>query len=203
MNTVLYEEREFTPSKVICVGRNYVEHIEELGNEVPDEIIIFLKPNSSLSDDLQSHHHEQLHYEGELSFLCVGGKLSAVGFGLDLTKRASQSKLIEKGLPWERAKAFDGSAVFSNFVSFTGDLSSLSMRLEINGVTVQSADTDLMIHKPDEILAEVSRIMTLNDGDIIMTGTPRGVGGINAGDRLNGYISQNNELIIHKTWVAQ
>ncbi|MDP8217976.1 MAG: fumarylacetoacetate hydrolase family protein, partial [Candidatus Theseobacter exili] len=139
--------REVTPSKIICIGRNYVEHVKELGDELPDEMVIFMKPNSALSGDLHLFHNEQIHYEGELSFLYEGGAFSALGFGFDLTKRALQRKLLAKGLPWERAKAFDGSAVFSEFVPFSGDFDSLTIRLKIDGLTVQSGGTELMIYK--------------------------------------------------------
>ena len=203
MKTVIYEGREVTPSKIVCVGRNYVEHVKELGNEIPDEMVIFLKPNSALTEDLRSSHREQLHYEGELSFLHEGGVFTAVGFGLDLTKRNLQAKLKAQGLPWERSKAFDGSAIFSDFVAFHGDVSSLTMSLDIDGVTVQSAHTGLMIYKPDDILNEVSRVMTLNDGDIVMTGTPNGVGVVNAGSRFDGYVRQGNKVLASGTWIAK
>ena len=203
VKTVMYEGREVTPSKIICIGRNYVEHVKEFGNEIPDEMVIFLKPNSSLSGDLHSFQHEQIHYEGELSFLYDGGTFSAVGFGLDLTKRDLQGKLIAKGLPWERAKAFDGSAVFSEFVPFSGDFDSLTIRLKIDGLTVQSGGTDLMISKPDDIFNEVSRIITMNDGDIVMTGTPKGVGEVKAGSRFEGCVLKDNQVIVSDSWTAK
>jgi len=109
-------ERSVAPAKIVCVGRNFVEHIEELGNEIPENMVIFLKPNSAVAEDLRACHDEPLHYEGELCFLFEKGRFAAVGFGLDLTKRNLQSQLKVKGLPWERAKAFDGSVVFSSFV---------------------------------------------------------------------------------------
>lgn len=203
MKTIMYDGQKIAPSKIVCVGRNYVEHIKELGNEIPSELIIFLKPNSSLSETLHSFHHEPVHYEGELSFLCEGGRFTAVGFGLDLTKRELQTRLIADGLPWERCKAFDGSAVFSSFVPFNGDFSTLYITLEINGITVQSGGSELMLYKPDEILNEISQFMSLNDGDIIMTGTPKGVGIINAADRFDGYVKQDNNVIVHGAWLAE
>ena len=203
MKTVMCEGREVTPSKIVCIGRNYVEHIKELGNEIPDEMVVFLKPNSAITEELRSFHREQLHYEGELSFVHEGGIFAAVGFGLDLTKRKLQAKLKAQGLPWERSKAFDGSAIFSEFVACPRDVASLTMSLEIDGVTVQSSRTELMIYKPGDILDEVSRIMTLNDGDIVMTGTPKGVGVVNAGSRFDGHVRKGDKAIVSATWIAK
>ncbi len=202
MKTIVIGNRTTTPSKIVCVGRNYVAHIEELGNPVPDEMVVFMKPNSAISDELRATHIEQLHYEGELSFVYEGGRFSAVGFGIDLTRRALQSRLKEKGLPWERAKAFDGSATFSPFVEIGNDIDSLSMRLEINGREVQSGTIELMMYKPADILAGLSGFLTLNDGDIVMTGTPAGVGPVTAGEVFTGQVTMGNELIVTATWVA-
>ncbi len=118
-------------SKIVCVGRNYVEHIEELGNETPESIVLFNKPNSAISDEL-FYFSEDTRFEGEICFLIENKKINRVGFGLDLTKANIQSYLKSKGLPWERAKSFDGSAVFSEFVEFNGNLESLKMELFIN-----------------------------------------------------------------------
>jgi len=125
MKTVNFNGREVTPSKIVCIGRNYVEHIEELGNEIPSSMVIFMKPNSAIKSKLISNDVEPIHYEGEISFMMLDGKIRGVGFGLDLTKRGLQSKLKAKGLPWERAKAFDGAAVFSDFVKFKDDTKAL------------------------------------------------------------------------------
>ncbi|MCP4184380.1 MAG: fumarylacetoacetate hydrolase family protein [Hyphomicrobiales bacterium] len=203
MKTVVVNDRRIVPSKIVCVGRNYVEHIEELGNEIPDEMVIFSKPNSAITDELQAFHHEQLHYEGELSFVFENGRFTAVGFGLDLTKRDLQSKLKKKGLPWERAKAFDGSVLFSKFVPIQDNLSSLSLELEINGLQIQSGGVQLMMNKPNDILAEILKFMTLNNGDIVMTGTPKGVGIINPGDKFVGRIKDNNKVTVHRSWIAK
>ena len=132
MKVVIVNKKQVTPSKIICIGRNYVDHIAELGNEVPDEMVVFLKPNSAISTQLQSFHQEALHYEAELCFLYQQGKFSAVAIGLDLTKRTLQTKLKSKGLPWERAKAFNGAAVFSNFALIDEIDHSLSLTLSID-----------------------------------------------------------------------
>jgi 2-keto-4-pentenoate hydratase/2-oxohepta-3-ene-1,7-dioic acid hydratase in catechol pathway len=204
MNTIKLILEQIMPFKIVCIGRNYIEHIQELGNEVPDNMVIFVKPNSSLSTQLRSTIDEPIHYEGEICFMIKQGELNAVGFGLDLTKRELQSRLKEKKLPWERAKAFDGAACFSEFVPL-GDtaIESLSLQLEINGTETQSGGYPLMIHKPEDILQEVSSFMTLNDGDIIMTGTPKGVGVINPQDRFNGKILSAGITLVSQTWVAK
>ena len=133
MNTITVESQSFTPSKIVCIGRNYLEHIQGLGNETPDSMVIFVKPNSSMSTQLRATMEEPLHYEGEISFMVNSGAVYAVGFGLDLTRRELQSRLKNKGLPWERAKAFDGAACFSEFVKIDNtDIESLSVVLEIN-----------------------------------------------------------------------
>ena len=122
MNTVMVDKQSVIPSKVVCVGRNYVEHIKELNNEMPTSMVIFMKPNTAVSSELITGKQMPLHYEGEICFLIKQGKISAVGFGLDLTHRELQSELKAKGLPWERAKAFDGAAVMSSFVSIEKEI---------------------------------------------------------------------------------
>ena len=203
MKSIQLDGQAITPSKIICIGRNYVEHIEELNNEVPEEPVIFLKPNSAISDEAQSATNPDIHYEGELCFVVKDGVLSAVGFGLDLTKRDVQARLKAKGLPWERSKCFDGSAVFSEFFSFDGEFSDLSMSLSINGEIIQQASYELMMNKPEDILTEVSEFLTLEDGDVIMTGTPKGVGVLNAADEFTGRIYVAGELFVEKTWIVK
>jgi len=145
LKTIFIEEREITPSKIICVGRNYIEHIKELNSEIPDNMVIFLKPNSAISQELNSFQKEQIHYEGEMCFVYENGRFSAVGFGLDLTKRELQNKLKSKGLPWERAKAFDGAALFSKFLEIQSIKTNLSIELSVNGNTIQSGNISQMI----------------------------------------------------------
>lgn len=203
MNQITLDGVLITPSKVVCVGRNYVEHIHELGNEVPDEMVLFVKPNSAISSSLlASHNGDELHYEGELSFLYQNGKFSAVAFGIDLTKRSIQNVLKSKSLPWERSKAFNSSAVFSEFVSLQPEASLLGLTLSINNTLIQEGDTQLMLYKPDEILAEIQTFMALTDGDIVMTGTPKGVGKIIAGDVYIGTVTQNGKPLISHQWTA-
>ena len=189
-----------TPSKIVCIGRNYVEHINELGNEMPTEPVIFIKPNSAITDVMTFDPQEDIHYEAELTFVVQDGTLSGVGIGLDLTKRAVQSQLKAKGLPWERAKSFDGSAVLSNFVSIPGRIEELSLELYINGELTQLATFDLMLHKPNDILAEVSAFMTCEEGDLIMTGTPKGVGSIQLGATFMARVLSNQQTILEHTW---
>lgn len=203
MNTILLDGQLITPSKVICVGRNYAEHIAELGNEIADDMVIFIKPNSAITSTLNSFHHEQLHYEGEICFMYSQGKFSAVGFGLDLTKRTLQSKLKGKGLPWERAKAFDNSAVMSEFVSLKNIDNNLSLNLSIDGQITQQGGIELMIYKPSEILNIIEQSFTLEDGDIVMTGTPKGVGVINANSEFKANITQNDNILVEAFWIAK
>ncbi len=203
LQKIIVGNRCVAPSKIICVGRNYVKHIEELGNEMPNDMVVFLKPNSAISEELYSFHQEQLHYEGELCFLFENGIFSAVGFGLDITKRELQSKLKSKGLPWERAKAFDGSAIFSQFVEIPNLSKNLTFELDINGKKIQSGSINLMIYKPEEILAELLTFMSLCNGDIVMTGTPMGVGPVNPGQIFAGKVKDNDEVITSAEWLAK
>ncbi len=201
MNLVSYEGSFVSPNKVICIGRNYVEHIKELGNEIPKEMVIFFKPNSSVSSELKLHDEQICHYESELSFLIQDNELVAVSFGLDLTKRKLQSELKAKSLPWERAKAFRGSAVFSEFVSFK-NLEDLRLELYINNKLVQNGGVDLMINKPKDILKEVLTFSDVFENDILMSGTPKGVEQLNKGDELVGRILQKDEVLVSKKWVV-
>ena len=203
MKTVLLNDTRVAPSKIVCIGRNYVAHIEELHNEMPTLMVVFMKPNSSVSQVLVEGK-SPLHYEGEISFLIKQGKVSAVGFGLDLTNRALQSELKDKGLPWERAKAFDGAAVFGKFVTIDEhDIDKLSMQLWINDVLVQEGNIDLMIYKPSTIIAEINSFSTLCDNDIVMSGTPKGVGTFKLGDKFIGKIFVNGREIVTNQWIVK
>jgi len=200
INSVNFQNKKYYPSKIICIGRNYVEHIKELGNEVPSEPVIFIKPNSAISSSLYLHDTDSIHYEGEISLLVESGNFIGVGFGLDLTKRAVQSILKKKGLPWERAKAFDNSAVFSDFVPLTEPVSQLRMELCINEQVVQKADYSLMLNKPDALLNEINTFLSLEDSDIIMTGTPKGVGQVSPQDVFVGKIFSGDTLLVKHSW---
>ncbi|KFL33243.1 MULTISPECIES: fumarylacetoacetate hydrolase family protein [unclassified Sulfurospirillum] len=204
MKTVVLDGIRVAPSKVVCIGRNYVEHIKELNNEVPTSMVLFMKPNTALSSELITGVQTPLHYEGEISFLIKQGKICAVAFGLDLTNRELQSELKAKGLPWERAKAFDGAAVMSSFVSIDeSDVNKLSMQLWINGVLVQEGNIDLMIHKPLSVITEINSFSTLIDNDIVMSGTPKGVGSYIKGDLFVGKIFIADKEIISQEWTAK
>lgn len=202
MNFIKLDGNLVTPSKVVCVGRNYVAHIEELGNEMPSQMVLFNKPNSAVTNELRffSSTHR---YEGELCYLIKEGKVAAIGFGFDLTNKDAQEIAKTKGLPWERAKAFDGAAVLSDFISFNGDLKELSFKLWINGKLVQEADYDLMIYKPATIIKEISSFMSLKDNDIIMSGTPKGVGSYSVGDLFEAKIYESGSEILSCEFVAQ
>jgi len=195
MKTINFNNKTITPSKVVCIGRNYVEHIKELNNETPDTMVVFNKPNSAISDEL-FYISEDTRFEGEICFLIEGGEIAGIGFGLDLTKADIQNKMKKKGLPWERAKAFDNSAVLSKFVALNCDISQLKLELYINEKLIQFADYDLMIYKPKEMLEEIKTFMSLEDGDIIMSGTPKGVGNYKVGDIFIGKIYSNETLLV-------
>ncbi len=204
MNTIQLESEQIAPSKIVCIGRNYLEHIRELGNETPDDMVIFNKTNSSISKNLLAFRDEPLHYEGEICFMVRNSQLNAVGFGMDLTQRELQSKLKGKGLPWERAKSFDGAACFSNFVRLDDTpMESLSLQLEVDGELRQEGGYQLMMYKPEQILAGIQRFMSLEDGDVIMTGTPSGVGQIQAGERFVGSVRSNQQVLVSEEWLAQ
>lgn len=202
-NNVVFEDSRVSPSKVICVGRNYVDHIHELDNETPKEPVIFVKPNSSISSQVFTHESDAIHYEGEISFLISGGVVVGVGFGLDLTKRNIQSELKKSGLPWERAKAFDRSAVFSDFVRIGEDVSCLKMELYIDGVLKQASGCQYMMYSPAALLKEISSFMTLQDNDIVMSGTPSGVGEIQSGNELVGKIFDGDRLLLEHAWKVE
>ena len=201
MKTIQYNNTTIIPSKVVCIGRNYVEHIQELGNETPDTMVVFNKPNSAITDTLK-YFTPDTRFEGEICFLIENGEIAGIGFGLDLTKAEMQNKIKQKGWPWERAKAFNGSAVLGNFIPFTGDITKIRFELFINDTLIQFADHDLMIYKPQQMLDEVKSFMDLEDGDIIMSGTPKGVGNYVVGDRFVGKIYENDTLLTESSWMV-
>ncbi len=199
--------------KIICVGRNYVDHIQELNNEQPDDPVIFLKPETAVPlknepffypDFSQDVHHE---VEVLVKISRVGKNIEEkfahkyydeIGVGLDFTARDLQNKLKAKGLPWELAKAFNGSAPMSGFVpkSEFADLQNLNFRLEVNGETRQQGNTSLMLFRIDYLISFVSRYFMLQQGDVIFTGTPKGVGPVQVGDTLTAYLEDRKMLEI-------
>lgn len=204
MKELCFEGKKRMPSKIVCVGRNYVEHIEELGNEMPDQMVLFFKPNSAISEELDSvHQNEVLHYESEIAFGIRAGRIGYVGFAFDLTKRELQSTLRDKGLPWERSKAFDGSAVFSPLVAFEGEFDGLKLELWVDGVLVQKGGVLQMINKPLSILAELRGLATFEDYDIILSGTPKGVGELVVGSQYIGIVKNGDDELVRCTWYAR
>jgi len=204
MQTVSVDGVPIAPSKIVCIGRNYVAHIEELGNAIPQEMVVFNKPNSAIADTLLAEiDGETLHYEGELCFVVREGSLAAVGFGLDLTRRELQARLKQQGLPWERAKAFDGAALFSAFVPLREPVESLSLELVVDGQRRQAGAVGLMLYPPPVILRELRGFMTLEDGDILMTGTPGGVGPVRRGERFEGRVLVGGRTLAGAAWVAR
>lgn len=203
MLPIVYQNHDIIPSKIVCVGRNYADHAAELGNELPEQMVLFSKPNSAIGQHLRAHYGEPLHYEAELSFLVKAGKFVAVAIGLDLTKRQLQSQLKSKGLPWERAKAFNGAALFSEFVAIPSAINALRFAFYREDTLLQQGEPGLMIFKPETILEEIQEFMLLEDGDIVMTGTPKGVGPLIKGALYRGTVwDQDRELITHE-WLAE
>jgi len=202
MRIIKFNDTYISPSKIICIGRNYVEHIEELGNEIPENMVIFNKPNSSITDRL-GYFGEGCRFEGEICLLVSSGEIVGLGLGLDMTLVDIQNSMKKKGLPWERAKSFDGAAVLSEFIPFDGSLSNIRFELYINDVLTQQADYSLMMYKPSEMLEEISSFMTLEDYDVIMTGTPKGVGYYSIGDRFQMKLYNGDEMILESKWVAE
>ena len=197
--------------KIIAIGRNYAEHAKELNNPVPGVPVIFMKPETAvLKDNLPFYHPEfstDIHHEIEIVLkICKEGKYISekfagnyydeIGLGVDFTARDIQTIHKEKGLPWELAKAFDNSAPISVFKSkdFFQDLYNLEFSLNVNDKTVQLGNTKDLLFSFEKIIAFVSQYITLKKGDLIFTGTPKGVGKINVGDRLQGYIEKDKLL---------
>jgi 2-keto-4-pentenoate hydratase/2-oxohepta-3-ene-1,7-dioic acid hydratase in catechol pathway len=204
MQSIKLESEILTPSKVVCVGRNYTAHIAELNNELPDQMVLFNKPNSALSSTLfATHNNDTLHYETELCFVIKNNELAGVGLGLDLTKRTVQSKLKNKGLPWERAKAFNGSVLLTPFVAIADAEQAFTFELKINDNVIQQGDTQFMIHKPKNILSEINEFMLLENGDVIMTGTPAGVGEVPANSVFTVSLYANSICLLSQSWQAQ
>lgn len=192
--------------KIICIGRNYVSHIEELGNDNPESPVIFLKPDTAILQKKMPfvipEFSSNIHYEVEVlvKISKVGRYIdekfahkyyTEIGLGIDFTARDLQKKLKEKGLPWEKAKAFDGSAVVGNFISKTefDTVDNIGFSMKKNDIVVQKGNTSFMIHSIDEIISYISRFFTLKIGDVIYTGTPAGVGTVFRNDVLQGFIS--------------
>jgi 2-keto-4-pentenoate hydratase/2-oxohepta-3-ene-1,7-dioic acid hydratase in catechol pathway len=201
MQSIIFDNRVIYPSKVICVGRNYVEHIKELNNETPESMVLFNKPNSAITSELK-YIQEDCRFEGEICFLIKDKQIEGIGFGLDLTKAGIQNKMKTKGLPWERAKGFNDSAVFSPFVKFKGKIETIEMKLFINGKLVQHANYELMIYKPDEILSEIQTFMSLEDADVIMSGTPKGVTTYKKHDVFLAVIYVDGKIVIKEEFVV-
>jgi acylpyruvate hydrolase len=199
--SVTGSSQEYHIGKIVCLARNYVDHIKELGNETPAQPILFMKPSSSVIGSGESiripSYSRECHHEVELALLIgTGGKdipeeaaldhLAGYGVALDMTLRDVQNELKTKGLPWEIAKGFDTSCPLSLFVpvSAVADPQELRLRLEINGELRQDGTTDHMINPVRRIVSHISTLFTLEPGDVILTGTPAGVGPVLPGDRL-------------------
>lgn len=198
--------------KIICIGRNYGAHARELGNEVPENPVFFLKPDSAILRNNQPffvpEFSKNVHYEAEIVVKIdrLGKNIKKqfapryyheVALGIDFTARDLQDEAKAKGLPWAAAKGFDRSAPISRFIPLAeagNNIREIPFRLEKNGQTVQQGNTADMIFAVDDLIAWVSKFMTLKMGDLIFTGTPAGVGPVAIGDRLTGYIGEQKML---------
>lgn len=208
------------PSKIVCVGRSYADHAKELGNAIPDRPVLFIKPPSALGDlDAGIEWNRDLgscHYECELSLRIdrtlknetdPAKALEAVGavtLGLDLTLRDLQDGLKKKGQPWERAKAYDGACLLSDWVSVedvVNDWKDVHYTLHVNDALRQKGDTALLIFDVGTLLADISQVFTLEEGDVVMTGTPAGVAALQSGEQLKMTLKGKNQEYIWTTFV--
>jgi 2-keto-4-pentenoate hydratase/2-oxohepta-3-ene-1,7-dioic acid hydratase in catechol pathway len=197
--------------KIIAIGRNYADHAKELNNAIPENPVLFLKPDTAVLKNNKPFYHpkfsNEVHHELEVVLkVCKEGKFIAekfahkyyeeIGLGIDFTARDLQAQQKAKGLPWEIAKAFDNSAPISDFIAKTAfeDLNNIEFKLLINDELRQTGNTSQMLHSFDNIISYASQYFTLKKGDLIFTGTPAGVSKINIGDRLKGYL-QDRELL--------
>jgi 5-carboxymethyl-2-hydroxymuconate isomerase len=204
-------QKELAVGKIVCVGRNYAEHAKELGNEVPEKPVVFLKPASALINSGEKIIHpafsNDLHHEVELVLLIgktvknankneAEDAITGYGVGLDMTLRDIQNELRKKGNPWTIAKCFDTSAVISDFISKSDYKLSLEeeISLSVNGQIRQKEKLNKMLFSPVEIVEYISSLMTLEEGDLVYTGTPAGVGKVEVGDKLVGRIEGVGEL---------
>jgi len=203
MQTVRFNGHRVKPGKIVCVGKNYAAHIAEMESVPAEDMVVFMKPATSIGKDLIATLDEPLHYEGEICLMMQSGSVAGVGFGLDLTKRGTQSKLKAAGLPWERSKAFTGSALFSDFVQAPEDLTQLGVELWVDDTLRQKGDVSLMLYPPDVILKELHQFLVLEDFDIVMTGTPAGVGAIQAGERFCGRVLHGDQELVSGAWLAK
>lgn len=192
--------------KILCVGRNYADHAKELNNPLPTEPVVFSKPHTALLKDGAPFYYpdfsENVHYEGELVLrIAKNGKniaekfahkyIDGITFGIDFTARDLQDKLKQKGFPWEISKAFDGSAALGKMIPVDGlDLKNIDFRTLKNDETVQHGNSKDLIFPFEVIIAYISRFFTLQQGDLIYTGTPAGVGSVVIGDKLEGFIGE-------------
>ena len=202
MRSIQFENQSITPGKIVCIGKNYAAHIEEMNSAVPEQMVVFMKPNSAIGTTLRAVANEPLHYECEICLLVKNGDILGVGVGLYLTKRDLQGKLKQAGLPWERAKAFDGAALFSKFIAAPVDPLELRLELWVDRALRQRGEATAMLYQPSVIVGELNTFLTLDDFDVIMTGTPAGVGPIAVGEHFEARLLQSDSTLISASWTA-
>jgi 2-keto-4-pentenoate hydratase/2-oxohepta-3-ene-1,7-dioic acid hydratase in catechol pathway len=197
--------------KIICIGRNYAEHAKEMKSEVPSEPVFFMKPDTALLKDAEFYYPDftkDLHHEIELVIkISKAGKhiepqfahkyYNEIGLGIDFTARDLQAQCKAKGLPWEKAKAFDNSAPIGKFISTDGlDLKNINFELKVNGQSKQVGNSKDLLFSFDQVISYVSRFISLKVGDLIYTGTPEGVGPVQVGDKLEGFLIGQSALTL-------
>lgn len=197
--------------KIICIGKNYAEHVKEMKSAIPTEPVFFMKPDTAVIKDGQPFYYpdfsKEIHHEVELILKInkPGKNIAAefankyydeIGIGIDFTARDLQMQCKEKGLPWEKSKSFDGSAALGEFIDKKkfAAMNNINFHLTINGNTVQKGNTKDLLFSFDAVIAYVSKFITLKTGDLLYTGTPEGVGNVKVGDRLEAYI-ENQKLL--------
>ena len=212
------ENIELSCSKIVCVGKNYADHIKEMNSATPKQAVLFIKPPSALCDANQaikiSHlkHLGAMHHELEIALLIgetidtefdgdILAAICGIGLGIDLTLRDLQSELKKQGHPWERSKSFDGSCALSTFINLIDhkdmNFDNLELELFLNSNSQQFSNSSMMLNPISKLLNDISKIFTLEAGDVVLTGTPAGVGPLRVGDHLSGVL--NNQTLIIDT----
>ena len=195
--------QEVTIAKIICIGKNYTDHIKEMGDATPSEMVLFAKPVTSANTEIVLPK-ESFRFEAEISLLMRKREIVGLGIGLDMTLDKIQKNLKDNGLPWERSKGFKNSGVYSDFVSVVDiNQSQIELKFYVNETLKQHAQSSQMVYDISRIVNECENVFGLNTYDIIMTGTPSGIDTLKEGDKCRGELYHKGELILQKEWVAK
>ena len=190
-------------AKIICIGKNYTDHIKEMGDATPSEMVLFAKPVTSANTELILPK-KSFRFEAEICLLMNEQKIIGIGIGLDMTLDEIQKDLKNNGLPWERSKGFKNSGIYSDFVSVSNiDQSQIELKFYVNDNLKQHAKSSQMVYSISHIVDECESVFGLNTYDIIMTGTPSGIDTLREGDKCRGELYHQGELVLQKEWVAK